>query len=274
MNNTFTELQYTIAGNNNRILCYMSEEFCNSLTRIPREVVDAISSVGISFPSTDIWYFKGHKLTAKDKEDIVFRKMYEVILQYWKWEYGIPAFRFEGATKQFGQGFSNRTIFIFTLFPDIDVNVQITAWKNVLSFVSKFTFIAGLNTNAVAPFSISTSDHRVAFSYLEGLGANDRQKSNFTRYNLEKIIKDWEPDDTLRNALDKIAHETIMEFIYIKKLNLFVPGHLFFTSINIRRYRRAFEILTNKYQPKFIMTLPFTYQGRQYTVAFPICGKV
>lgn len=273
MNNIFVELQYVITCNNTRVLCHMEEEFTNRLASLPPDVVDTISSIGISFRSSDVWYAKQHQLSPKDKEDIIYRKFYDTLLKCWKWEYGIPLIRFSGDTKQFDTDFSNKAVFIFMLFDNIDIDVQLSAWKRVLGFVSRFIFVADLVTGNISHFSFITSDHRLVYSYFDEI-TNINRKSNFARYDLDKIAKDWEPNDALRKELYKLANSVIMEFIYIRKCNLYVPGYLCFISINARRYRKAQEILTNKFQPKFVMTLPFVYQDKMYTVAFPICGKI
>lgn len=271
--NNFLELPYEVDGDENRILCYIPESTLEHLP-IPAEAKDVFCSIGISFRGSDTWYAKRHILSVRDKEDVICRKFYALFQEHWKWEWGIPYLKFSGNVKQFDDLFINRTVLIFILYPNIPLADQIVEWSNKLRFVTKFSFVADLKTVGIPHFNVFTTDHRVAFSYLDTLKSGIKPQTNFERYNLDKILRDWEPDTTLRENLKIAAEAAITELLVVKKLNLYVPGFLFFTSINIRRYRRAQEILISKYQPKFVMNLPFTWQQKQYTVAFPICNKI
>lgn len=276
MKNQLIRLPYTLAGNEFRVLCYIDDaQFENLSKQIPTEVLDLFSSIGIAFKGSDLWFSKNRQLTARDREDIIARKFYELFTKHWNFDYGIPCLKFSGNLKPFDQYFVNRDIFIqFTLHTS-SLEEQRVMWTNALSFSAKCTFIADLKQQGISHFGIFTNDHKIAISYLQNSIDNaSGTTSKYERYDLQKILKAWETDEQTLNELYTLANATISDFLLVKQLNLFVPGFLFFTSINARRYRKAFEILTNKYNPYFVMTLPFIYRNKMYTVAFPICSKI
>lgn len=269
----FLELPYEVEGDENRLMCYIPDNKLEALA-LPPDIKDIFCSVGISFRGSDVWYAKRFTLTPRDREDLVCRKFYSLFLNNWKWEWGIPYLKFSGFTRLFDDFFINRAVFIFLTYPEVSLKEQLVEWNNKLRFITKFSLVADLRVTGIPHFGVFTTDHKVAFSYFDSIKTGSEKRSNFERYNLDKILKDWEPDPIIREGLKAAASAAITELLCVKNLNLYVPGFLFFTSINVRRYRKAQEILTNKYQPRFIMNLPFTWQQKQYTVAFPICNKI
>ena len=101
---------------------------------------------------------------------------------------------------------------------------------------------------------------------------------------LTTVHKSWYPDAALRNALMKMGLLAIEHFLVAKELDMYIPAYSVVPVYHIRHFRRAYQILTDQYHPKFIMTLPirkdkmFTpyYEScslsakNQYTVLFPI----
>ena len=264
------ELEYNVTSDiEGNFLLYLDEQKLARLS-LPIEVKDEISSFAVSTRTTDLYYIQNRKLTAKDNCDLICQKLYSILLSVWKWNYGIPCFRFLGTGRYLDDLFTQRLVFIFFTTKDVPIEQQITTWQNDLRFVTKFTFVADLDNNH---FAIVTKDHNFVYSWLAQSKASIEREHecNKYHYNIKKIMHDWflEDEELVTNS----AQAMINEFVYAKNLKAAIPAFLVVPSFHIKRYRKATNILTNNYKPELIMTLPLAISGKSYTIIFPICGQ-
>ena len=255
-------------------LCFIDN---NSLAKLPLpiEVKDEISSFGISF-KTSVYVNNNSNqlLTSKEKTELLCLKVSELIQKVWKWEFGIPIFQFQGAIKAFDKSIVNSQIYILQLLNDVSVKEQLTAWSNLIRFATKFVFYAEPCKECNSYNFIST-EHQAVNTYLQVRLASLRgTKANFERYNLEKIMNDWYGDREFCANLRQAAQDVVNEFLLAKSLDIYIPGFMVTAVYHIKHYKRAQEIITAKYDPSFVMTLPLIYDNKSYTVHFPILHKV
>lgn len=91
---------------------------------------------------------------------------------------------------------------------------------------------------------------------------------------LDRVHRSWYRDENFRGALFAIAEELIRHFVVTKDLDLYIPSLSVVPIYHIKHFQRAHQILTTLYNPKFIMTLPLDFQGKRYTVLFPVTKEV
>lgn len=90
---------------------------------------------------------------------------------------------------------------------------------------------------------------------------------------LDDIQRSWYKKE-LREALFKEAWYTVKRFLLKKDIDLYVPTCAVVPVYHIRHYQAVYERLQEQYNPVFIMTLPMKHEDKQYTVLFPVSGKI
>lgn len=140
------------------------------------------------------------------------------------------------------------------------------AWCDVLIKTSKFFFYDSTSWTA-------TSDHQVAFRLLKRYDYRrlmDKQQSD--KYNLVSRMHHWYKNET--SEIIDAAQAVIHEFVAVKKFNTRIPGFLVVPAFHISRYRKAMQLLIDKYAPSFIMTLPLVHDDAHWTIMFPVIGNI
>jgi hypothetical protein len=55
---------------------------------------------------------------------------------------------------------------------------------------------------------------------------------------------------------------------------MYIPDFLVVEKFWARRYKIAVELLTTKYNPESIMSIPVEYENKTYSIIFPLVHKL
>lgn len=264
---TFTELKYTLAVDaESRFLCYIENDALQKLN-LPIGTKEALSSLAVTLDESR--YALGEKLSPRDKGDKILKEIDKLISEYWTGD-TLPYIKLDGDINQLDNSFKGRSIFI--VHPDTLTDEIAIALENQLRFTSKITLlVVNTDTSSPAYFRLIATDHNLALSYLTHLRNTKRNNTTkFEKYDIDRVMRDWYPEEETRTHLINAAKDVIDSFLFVKELNIYVPNFLVITSYHIKRFKRAQELLTKKYSPRFVMTLPCRFEDKEYTVLFPI----
>lgn len=233
-----------------------------SLTALPEE----LSSIGISFRSTDE-YFNCTSITNKNLGELFCERIYRILQQHWDFALGLPYIKFYGYVDRIDDMFKQRPVVVYVERPD---NKDLPLWWcNHIPFLTRFTFCAEPTGHH---FKLLSQDHTFVVNWLT------QQRSTKTtppeKFNITKIHEGWYPVSDFRTELLAGAKSIIDEFMVKKRLNIYVPDFMVVPVYHIRRFQKAQKVLHTKYQPVFVMSLPYKRQNEMYTILFPICRAV
>lgn len=229
-------------------------------------IPEALSSVGVSFSSTDE-YFDRTTITGSDLGELFCEQICRLLQQHWDFTLGLPYIRFYGYTNRIDDLFKQRPVVLYFDRPEIE---DLSSWwRTQIPFLIRFTFCADPTGHH---FRILSQDHTFAVGWL-------RQHRNIEsvpveKFNIAKIHEGWYPVSDFRAELLAGAKSIIDEFMVKKRLNIYVPDFMVVPVYHIRRFQKAQKVLHTKYQPVFVMSLPYKRQNEMYTILFPICRAV
>ena len=255
-----TLIHYTLtqtADNNNNcyFLAYIEQDNISKLTHIlPVSITDELISISVIVPS--------------DKRntigDILSERLTEILKRVWKFKYGIPAFFFNGQTNKLLDCYKwNRAVFVFFLNADKNLQDQITAWETALTLCTKYTFVA------FEPSAIRTTQHKVAMTWLSQFTEQPTRtpvKPNKTK----ELMHNWYSSNNLDVRLQEEADDVISSFVFARNYDKEIEGYLVVPVYHVKRYEKALKVLTELYNPAFIMSLPLTLESQSFTILFPV----
>lgn len=148
------------------------------------------------------------------------------------------------------------------IFESCPKGVTTEDWSQAITSTTKLSFY-DVNT-----FTFTTS-HSVARKLLHKYDYNQMiRKQKNDKYNLVSRMHHWYKNET--DGLMTEAKSIIHDFVVTKKYNSRIPDFLVIPAFHIGRYKKATELLLNKYNPHFLMTLPMVYQNKHWTIMFPV----
>lgn len=259
-------LVYNVESDNSGNYLFSIGDSLLSELDLPVSIKDAISSFALSFSSNQTYFNRGSD--SQVMFEYICSKIKTMFERHWDQKYGIPVVSFHQYPARHSETFRHDNLVVF--FTKQNNEVEIETWQKALSSVSNITFVAELSEFG---FSIITSDHKFVYSWLNQKKFMAKASKPVDRLTVENKLKIWFPKEKLRNALMTEAKNTIDSFVVEKSFNIFIPEYMFIESSHAKRFKISQEILTKKYDPEFIMTLPMIHEGKLYTVLFPVCGK-
>lgn len=232
---------------------------------LPNEATAELSGFGISTTTS-----------VSDTQSLLISRFRFILEHFWQPDYGIPYFTWTGTgTRILDPDWRNTSVLIFFLMahePAASVLNQLRIWKEQLANFVQFTFIAVDNERKYCFFS---RDRFMVADWLDQqMVKTTQEKEKVLQLNIETLHKAWYPDETFRKSLLSAAKDVLDEFIVRKGLNIYIPEYIVTPVYHIRRVQKANTIFMQKYQPKFIMTLPLHMPSADYTVLFPITKTV
>lgn len=259
-------LEFTIDGDGeHNYLVYLSN-------KLDIEINDNIyNSFGVT--ATRILTERGNNLTKSAKRmlisEYICSKINDVLDLYWDVNlYGIPVIRLTGDVDMLDSKFITKDIIIYTFNTNaekwIDELTAVYAWPNDNNFI----FIARHMRYSDTYDIISDSIDFVAV-WLTKEGDKSTQDIDTPEIKLSKLMHNWYAADEY-NTLSNLADQTIMNFVVMGKINIYIPSYLVVLNYHIKRYKKALDTIESLYHPKFIMTLPIYRGNCSYTTLFPI----
>lgn len=256
------QLKYKVEfdGNENYLI-YMDDKFLNNLD-LPSEILDEISSFGVKYDASSMINIG----------ETICLKLHKMLTEFWNAKDPLPVITFSGAINKFDDAFKNRSIVLFfTNNTDTEEN-QIIKYQNTIRMIPRITFLASPNVNN---FAVFTLDHKFINDWFGNVRySNMLERNKLDKFDLTKRMKEWYPDKEQYETLTKNAEAILAEFVLAKKVNIFIPGYLVVPIFHARRYQKALNLIKEKYNPVFTMTLPISIKNIQYTVLFPICKDI
>lgn len=259
--------KYTVeVDTEGRFLCYLPDKELENLP-LPVDVKESISSMAVTLDTAK--YQLGERLSPKDKGDKILQEFDRLFTTYLKDFDIVPCIILTGDVNQLDNAYKGRSLFI--VHPESISDNEILELEHGITFISKITLLCVSESVNAAYFKMVTSDHQLALSILNNIRHTKRNNtSRFEKYDIDRIMRSWYPEEDERVKLIDEAKAVIDSFIFIKELNVYIPNYFVVSSFNIKRFKHAQDILNAKYHPRFIMTLPCRVSDKEYTVLFPI----
>lgn len=264
-------LTYTISAiDNNNYYVYIADKSLEQLM-LPSEVKDEINSFGVNIKNTDTYFNISQKITGKDLGELICTKILELLDATWDISYGLPYILFSGDTNKLDDIFKQRPVLIYRKLCEQDA-INLKDWQESITFCRKFTFLA---LEANNHFSVISQDHSFVRQWLVQLYVQQSTGSTASSqsYDIDKLHASWY-NIANREEILTAAKTVVDEFQIRKRLNIYIPDFIVVPVYNIRRFKKAQDILTYKFQPQFVMTLPVSAEDGMYTVLFPICESI
>lgn len=246
-------------------LFYIKESVLANLD-LPVKTKDSISSFALSYSLTQCYFNRGN-----DRQimfEYVCSKIMEMLEKYWEPEFGVPVISFRQYPIKLAEVFNRENIVVF--FNKNNSVIDTEMWQKALSSLHRINFVAEFSEFG---FSIITCDHKFVYSWLNQRKYIKKICKPINKLTVDFKMKTWFPNAELRETLKNKAREIINKFVIAKSFNIFIPEFLIIESFHAKRFKISHEILTSKYSPEFIMTLPMLYNDMMYTILFPVCEK-
>lgn len=155
-------------------------------------------------------------------------------------------------------------IIIYHTSPYYTAQTWITCLQSI-SLECKFILICG-NENWTNTFNIT--DLTIAASWVKFQFDEKHTQDNDYDF-LFKLMQRWYGQSHADSLITQ-ATVAISDFLVSRNLNIYIPKYLVIPVYHIKRYAKAQKLLTQIFDPLFVMSLPITYQNNNYTVLFPI----
>lgn len=263
-------LEFTIDGDGeHNYLVYLSN-------KLDIEINDNIyNSFGVT--TNRILAERGSNLTKSAKRmlisEYICSKINDVLDLYWDVNaYGMPVIKLIGDVDTLDSKFTTKNIIIYTFNtnPEKWINELTTtyAWPNDGNFIFLARHMRYSDTYDIISDSID-----FVTVWLTKEGNKSTQAIDTPEIKLSKLMHNWYAPDEY-NTLSNLADQTIMNFVVMGKINIYIPSYLVVLSHHIKRYKKALDTIESLYHPKFIMTLPIYRGNCNYTVLFPILEDI
>jgi hypothetical protein len=278
-----TPLTYMIEsdGEGNYLIALTSE----SQRLLPVDIADDLSSFAVSINVVSTQLVSSGIDTVYIVGELICKKLQALLDAYWDLKVlGIPSITFIGTLRKVADVFKNRNILIYTTGTTCSAAQATEIWLSNISeaTVQKFTFL-GACTDGIS-FSTVTTEVAWASDWLVKYGALSQSTPLKTpHYDLDLRMKQWYRNDKFRASLQAQAKQVIDEFVVSSNFNMFIPGYLVLPAYHVLRYKKATDLLEEKFSPEFIMTLPMFRSSNLglddsgsniWTIMFPVCGRV
>ena len=267
---SFVDLHYEIQRNEQNFFFTLRPTDEDRLAAIDQSLSESLESFGITLEEIQDPY----SFSSKLKDRLVYKlpaKLEELLNSVWKDEYGFPRFYFSGDIKLLPEAYKGRSVIVGWMHGVDRNNDTEYRKKHTDACELLLTALAFTPKMAFSTQGFSTTDHKAAVNYLRQSIYEDKIAADqAARYNFDLRMNTWYPNEQERKVLSESAHTEIAKFLVAKKLDLYVPTFLVVPTYHIRRYQKAFDLITEKYHPNFIFTLPITVNNQMYTVMFPV----
>lgn len=265
----FIDLHYEVQRNEQNFFFTLRSQDEDRLANIDQTLAESLESFGITLEEIQDPY----TFTAKLKDRLVYKlpaKLEELLNTIWKIEYGFPRFYFSGDVKLLPEAYKGRSVIVSWMSSETTNDSEYRK-KHTDACELLLTALAFTPKMAFSTQRFSTTDHKAAVNFLRQSIYEDKIAADqAARFNFDLRMSTWYPDETERKTLSEAAHTEIAKFLVAKKLDLYVPTFLVVPTYHIRRYQKAFDLITEKYHPNFIFTLPISVNNQIYTVLFPV----
>ena len=260
-------LNYKVSRVGEDYLIYID---CNELEQLnlDDEVRLELSSFGVS-----VWKTKQEVEVSMNNTDAlsiaICSKLSELFSRCWDFKYGIPIVRLSGDMKSINPVLINTDIVVY--FVRENVADELKYWKEGIRFIPKIIFI----TECCGGTWTAFRSHDFVYGWLEAqkkLSTAISVKESSDKIT-DKLVA-WFPNENMRESLMSECEKCLVDFCTRQKLDIYIPRFMVVEQYWARRYKISTELLNNKYDPEFIMSLPVSYKDKQYTMIFPILQKL
>jgi hypothetical protein len=278
-----TQLTYVIESDGEgNYLISLNED---SKLALPTPIADELSSFAVSVNTAHLKLYTDSTAANHLVGELICRKLQSLLDTVWDLKLlGIPSINFIGALRKVADVFKCRNILIYTKGANSTPEQASETWLSNISAAakSKFTFLGVANQDGTG-FSVITTEVAWASDWLVKYGIQVTTTNVKTlRYDLDLRMKQWYRNDQFRSRLLAQAKQVIDEFVVSCNFNMYIPGYLVIPAYHVLRYKKATDLLNEKFTPEFIMTLPLMYtpasvaDGNEkfWTILFPVCGHV
>lgn len=269
-----TNLIYNVESDDNGNYLVSLDNNCK--TKLPENTGDELSSFAVSVKNS-VYYFQNNTIDVNHiVGELICKKLQNLLDSVWDLsKLGIPSVRFVGNLRKVSDVYKNRTLLIYIKGINLSPLQANEVWIKYISEAtqSKFTF---LGTSQEIGFSIATTEIDCVNDWLSQYQINkEAGAAKSICYDLELRMKQWYRDDGYRKKLLDQAKSTIDNFILETNLNMFIPGYLVLPAHHVLRYQKAVNLLNEKFNPEFIMSLPMLVSDCSlWTILFPISERV
>ena len=251
-----TTLHYDVeCVNNNNYIVYLQ-----NINNLPEEIYCEISSTAITLPT-----IATQTRNAVVPAEAICEKIKQLFDANWNLEtLGIPAIQFNfNNCKRIANIFKHHPVLIFTTGTETR-GKAVTIWNDCIKMLPKFTFLGG---NTGKSFELVTQDLNFVLAWLQRY-SGDIGLNRGLKYDFNHLLTNWYRNSTLLEELRKDSSNVIATFVVKTNLNKYIPEYLIVPIYNLKRYRKAVSILSEKYKGSFIMSLQIPC--KDYAVLFPI----
>lgn len=261
-------LDYTIekSKDTDDYLIYIDSNTLDELTELSDEIKVELSSFGVS-----IWKSKQEsELNKRDVEHFtsaICNRLAEIFSSCWDFKYGIPAVRLHGDCRKIEPIFNDKCIVVY--FVRNNKNEEVQYWEDDIKFIPKIVFVNECSNDTWS----STCCHEFILGWLEAQRKISAEVNNVHNATVLSKLEAWFSPATLEKLIPICNHE-LCDFCFKVKLDMYIPDFLVVEKFWARRYKIAVELLTSKYNPESIMSIPVEYENKTYSIIFPLVHKL